>query len=204
MAHELPPLPYDYDALEPHIDEETMRLHHDLHHKGYVDGLNAAETKLASMRDSGDFAALQAVERALAFHGSGHFNHCIFWGNMGPKGGGTPKGDLAARIKTDFGSFDKFQAHFSAAATSVEGNGWGVLGWHPMAGHLVVLASMNHQNQGIHGTIPLLMLDVWEHAYYLKYQNKRAAYVKAWWNVVNWENVAQRFDAARAMRAQTA
>jgi len=204
MAHELPPLPYDYKALEPHIDEQTMRLHHDIHHKGYVDGLNAAEAKLASMRDSGDFAAVQAVQRALAFHGSGHFNHCIFWENMGPKGGGTPGGDLASQINKDFGSFDKFQAHFSQAATTVEGNGWGVLGWHPMAGRLLVLASMNHQNQGVHGTIPLLMLDVWEHAYYLKYQNKRAAYVKEWWNVVNWENVAQRLDAARAMRAQTA
>ncbi|HMB68612.1 MAG TPA: superoxide dismutase [bacterium] len=204
MAHELPPLPYEYNALEPHIDEQTMRLHHDIHHKGYVDGLNAAEAKLAGMRDSGDFAAVQAVQRALAFHGSGHFNHVIFWENMGPKGGGTPSGDLGSRIQKDFGSFDKFRAHFSAAAATVEGNGWGVLGWHPEAERLLVLASMNHQNQGVHGTIPILMLDVWEHAYYLKYQNKRPAYVEAWWNVVNWENVGARFEAATALRAQSA
>ncbi len=201
--HVLPPLPYAYDALDPHIDAETMRLHHDLHHKGYVDGLNAAGKKLAAMRESGDFAAIQAVERALAFHGSGHFNHCIFWENMSPDGGGTPTGDLATRITGDFGGFDAFRAHFNQAATTVEGNGWGVLAWHPMAGHLVVMASMNHQNQGIHGAIPLLMLDVWEHAYYLKYQNKRAAYVEAWWNVVNWENVAQRYDKARALESAT-
>ncbi|GJM44458.1 MAG: superoxide dismutase [Gemmatimonadota bacterium] len=203
MAHALPPLPYDYKALEPHIDEQTMRLHHDIHHKGYVDGLNAAEAKLAAMRDSSDFAAVQAVQRALAFHGSGHFNHVIFWENMGPNGGGTPAGDLGSQIQKDFGSFDKFRAHFSAAAATVEGNGWGMLGWNPMAGHLMVLASMNHQNQGVHGTIPILMLDVWEHAYYLKYQNKRPAYVEAWWNVVNWENVAERFDAATSLRAQS-
>ncbi|MEZ5063681.1 MAG: superoxide dismutase [bacterium] len=203
MPHVLPPLPYDYKALEPHIDEQTMRLHHDIHHKGYVDGLNAAEQKLAAMRDSNDFAAVQAVQRALAFHGSGHFNHVIFWENMGPKGGGTPTGDLAKQIDKDFGGFDKFRAHFSQAAATVEGNGWGVLGWHPVAGHLMVLASMNHQNQGVHGLVPVLMLDVWEHAYYLKYQNKRAAYVDAWWNVVNWENVAERFDKATAIQAQT-
>jgi Fe-Mn family superoxide dismutase len=203
MPHVLPPLPYDYSALEPHIDEQTMRLHHDIHHKGYVDGLNAAEEKLKGMRESGDFAAAQAVQRALAFHGSGHFNHVIFWETMGPGGGGTPGGDLGKQIDKDFGSFDKFQAHFSAAAASVEGNGWGILAWHPVAGHLVVLASMNHQNQGIHGAIPILMLDVWEHAYYLKYQNKRPAYVAAWWNVVNWENVAARFEQATSLHMQT-
>ncbi len=203
MEHVLPPLPYAYDALDPHIDESTMKLHHDLHHKGYVDGLNAAEKKLAAMRESGDFSAVQAVQRALAFHGSGHFNHCVFWENMSPDGGGTPGGDLAARIDTDFGGFDGFRSHFSQASVTVEGNGWGVLAWHPVAGHLITMASMNHQNQGIHGAIPLLMLDVWEHAYYLKYQNKRAAYVEAWWNVVNWENVAERYDAARSLKAQT-
>ncbi len=199
-GHVLPDLPYAYNALEPHIDEQTMRLHHDIHHKGYVDGLNAAEDKLAKARESGDFAAVQALQRAVAFHGSGHFNHVVFWENMGPKGGGTPGGALAAQITKDFGSFDRFRAHFSQAATTVEGNGWGVLAWHPMAGRLLVLASMNHQNQGVHGALPVLMLDVWEHAYYLKYQNKRAAYVEAWWNVVNWENVAARFDKATSLK----
>ena len=203
MPHVLPPLPYAYNALEPHIDEQTMRLHHDMHHKAYVDGLNAAEEKLAKARETGDFSAVQAVQRALAFHGSGHFNHCVFWENMGPKGGGTPSGDLGTRITKDFGGFDKFRAHFSQAAVTVEGNGWGVLAWHPMAGRLLVLASMNHQNQGVHGSVPLLMLDVWEHAYYLKYQNKRAAYVEAWWNVVNWNDVAMRFEKATSLQFQT-
>jgi Fe-Mn family superoxide dismutase len=196
MAHVLPPLPYAYNALEPHIDEQTMRLHHDIHHKAYVDGLNAAEDKLAKARESGDWSVVQAAQRAVAFHGSGHFNHCIFWENMSPQGGGAPSGDLAARITKDFGGFDKLKAHFSQAAATVEGNGWGILAWHPMAGRLLVLASMNHQNQGVHGSLPLLMLDVWEHAYYLKYQNKRAAYVEAWWNVVNWKDVERRFAGA--------
>ena len=184
MPHVLPPLPYDYNALEPHIDEQTMRLHHDIHHKAYVDGLNAAEEKLAAARASGDFAAVQALERAVAFHGSGHFNHCIFWENMSPNGGGTPSGDLAAQIDKDFGSFEAFKGHFSAAAATVEGNGWGVPGWHPVAGRL--------------------MIDVWEHAYYLNYQNKRPAYVEAWWNVVNWANVSERFEQARSLQMQNA
>jgi Fe-Mn family superoxide dismutase len=196
MPHVLPPLPYPYEALEPHIDAQTMKLHHDLHHKAYVDGLNAAEEKLAKARESGDFSAVQALERAVAFHGSGHFNHCVFWENMSPKGGGQPSGDLLARLTTDFGGFDKFKAHFSQASATVEGNGWGILAWHPMAGRLLVLASMNHQNQGVHGAVPLLLLDVWEHAYYLKYQNKRAAYVEAWWNVVNWKDVERRYALA--------
>ena len=139
MPHVLPPLPYDYKALEPHIDEQTMRLHHDIHHKAYVDGLNAAEEKLAAARTSGDFGAVQGLQRALAFHGSGHFNHCVFWENMSPKGGGKPAGELAKRIEKDFGGFDPFRKHFSAAAATVEGNGWGILAWHPMAGHLMVL-----------------------------------------------------------------
>jgi Fe-Mn family superoxide dismutase len=203
MAHVLPPLPYAYDALEPHIDEQTMRLHHDKHHQTYVDGLNAAEKKLAEMRQSGDFAAVQAVQRALAFHGSGHFNHVVFWENMTPQGGGSPSGELASQIDKDFGGFDKFKAHFSAAAATVEGNGWGVLAWHPVAGHLQILAAMNHQNQGHYGAIPILMLDVWEHAYYLKYQNARPKYIEAWWNVVNWVNVAERLEKATCLQMQT-
>ncbi|MDP6461697.1 MAG: superoxide dismutase, partial [Gemmatimonadota bacterium] len=149
-------------------------------------------------------AAIQAVERALAFHGSGHFNHCIFWENMSPDGGGEPTGDLAAKIGADFGSHDAFRAHFSQAAATVEGNGWGILAWNPATERLQVLAAMNHQNQGIHGSIPLLVLDVWEHAYYLKYQNKRPAYIEAWWNVVNWKNVADRFDRATCLAGQSA
>jgi Fe-Mn family superoxide dismutase len=198
--HELPPLPYAYDALEPHIDERTMQLHHDVHHQGYVNGLNAAEEKLAAARKAGDFAAIKAISRDAAFHGSGHFLHAIFWPNMAPPGeggGGSPDGNLAKQIENDFGSTDALIAHFSAAANAVEGSGWGLLVWQPQGGHLEVLQAEKHQNLTQWGVVPLLVLDVWEHAYYLKYQNRRAAYVEAWWNVVNWGDVAARFEAVK-------
>jgi len=200
MAHELPPLPYAYNALEPHIDEQTMHLHHDIHHKGYVDGLNNAEKKLAEARAAGDYALVKHWSREAAFHGSGHFMHALFWPNMAPAGkggGGEPTGALAEQIKKDFGSFDAFKKHYSAAAVAVEGSGWAVLTWQPQGQQLVILQSEKHQQLTQWGVVPLLVLDVWEHAYYLKYQNKRAAYVEAWWNVVNWADVAARFAKAR-------
>jgi Fe-Mn family superoxide dismutase len=197
MAHELPPLPYPYDALEPHIDKQTMELHHDKHHQGYVNGLNAAEDKLASARESGDFAAIATLERMVAFHGCGHINHCIFWENMGPKGGGQPGGDLAKQISKDFRDFERFKKQFTQASATVEGNGWGVLAYNPFLGKLYTLGMLNHQNLSLTGSIPLLLLDVWEHAYYLKYQNRRAEYITAWWNVVNWKDVEARFTKAR-------
>ena len=200
MAHELPPLPYDYKALEPYIDEQTMHLHHDIHHKGYVDGLNTAEKKLAEARAAGDYALVKHWSREAAFHGSGHFMHALFWPNMAPNGrggGGEPKGELAEQIKKDFTSFEAFKKHYSAAAVAVEGSGWAVLAWQPQGKQLVVLQSEKHQQLTQWGVVPLLVLDVWEHAYYLKYQNKRAAYVEAWWNVVNWADVAARFAKAR-------
>ncbi len=198
----LPPLPYDYKALEPHIDEQTMRIHHDLHHAGYTKGLNAALAKLAEIRSTGDFSNIQQLSRLLAFHAGGYFNHIVFWNNMAPAGkggGGEPEGALAAHIKRDFGAVDKFRQHFSAATNSVEGNGWGVLGYHPALKRLVVMTMMNQQDLATIGLVPLLMCDVWEHAYYLKYQNKRADYVTAWWNVVNWKNAAERYEAAMKM-----
>ncbi|MBX6378935.1 MAG: superoxide dismutase [Clostridia bacterium] len=194
---ELPPLPYPYDALEPHIDEQTMRLHHDIHHKSYVDGLNNAVAKLAEAREKGDFALVKHWEREAAFHGSGHFLHTIFWEIMGPNAGGTPTGAIADQINRDFGSFDAFKKHFSAAAAAVEGSGWGLLVWQPQAQRLEVLTAEKHQNLTQWGVVPLLVLDVWEHAYYLKYQNRRPAYIEAWWNVVNWPAVNQRFEEAR-------
>ncbi|MCO6438045.1 MAG: superoxide dismutase [Phycisphaerae bacterium] len=196
--YEIAPLPYAYDALEPYIDEQTMRIHHDIHYAGYARGLNAALTKLAEARDSGDFGNIQQLSRLLAFHGGGFFNHGVFWTNMAPSdkgGGGQPSGAISSQIKKDFGGFDKFQAHFTAAAGSVEGNGWGVLAYHYALRRLVVLTMMNQQDLMPAGTIPLLMCDVWEHAYYLKYQNRRADYIKAWWNVVNWTDVEARFQA---------
>ena len=200
MAHELPPLPYDYKALEPYIDEQTMHLHHDIHHKGYVDGLNNAEKKLAEARAAGDYALVKHWSREAAFHGSGHFMHAMFWPNMAPAGkggGGEPTGALAEQIKKDFGSFDAFKKHYSAAAVAVEGSGWAVLAWQPQGNQLIILQSEKHQQLTQWGVIPLLVCDVWEHAYYLKYQNKRAAYVEAWWSVVNWADVAARLAKAR-------
>lgn len=199
MPHELPPLPYAYDALEPHLDEQTMKLHHDIHHKAYVDGLNKAEEMLAKARESGDTGLVKHWSREAAFHGSGHFNHVIFWENMAPTGkggGGEPSGELADRIKKDFGSVEAFKKHFNAAAAQVEGSGWGVLAYRPYDRKLVVLQSEKHQDLTQWGVIPLLMLDVWEHAYYLRYQNRRPAYIEAWWKVVKWADVARRLDAA--------
>ncbi len=200
MAHTLPPLPYPYEALEPHIDAQTMKLHHDLHHKAYVDGLNKAEEMLARARESGDFSLVKHWEREAAFHGSGHLLHVIFWQNMAPAGqggGGEPTGELATQLAADFGGVAAFQGQFSAAATQVEGSGWAILAYRPADGRLVILTAEKHQNLTQWGVIPLLALDVWEHAYYLKYQNRRAEYVKAFWNVVNWADVAARLAAAK-------
>jgi Fe-Mn family superoxide dismutase len=197
MPHALPPLPYAYNALEPHIDEQTMKLHHDIHHLAYVNGLNAAEEGLKKARESGDFARVKELSDALAFHGSGHFLHAIFWENMSPNGGGSPSGDLASQINKDFGSYEAFAKHFKAAAGAVQGSGWALLVWQPQGGHLEILQSEKHNNLTQWNTRVLLALDVWEHAYYLKYQNKRPAYVEAFFNVINWPDVAKRFDDAR-------
>jgi Fe-Mn family superoxide dismutase len=196
MTHQLPELPYAYNALEPHYDEATVRLHHDAHHKTYVDGLNNAEVKFAEAREKGDFVLVKHWERELAFHGSGHLLHSLFWLNMSPNGGGTPSGSLADRINQDFTSFEGFKKQFSAAAVAVEGSGWAILVWNPEFKKLEILQSEKHQNLTQWGVIPLLTVDVWEHAYYLKFQNKRAAWVETWWNLVNWEDVAQRFEKA--------
>lgn len=198
--HRLPPLPYAYDALEPHIDEQTMRLHHDKHHQSYVDGLNQAERKLAEARQTDDFDLVKHWEREAAFNGGGHYLHTIFWQTMSPEGGGEPDGLLAEAIAASFGSFDAFKRHFSKAAEKVEGSGWAILVWSPRSGRLEILQSEKHQNLSQWDVIPLLPLDVWEHAYYLKYQNNRSNYVDAWWNVVNWPAVARRFDMARQVR----
>ncbi|MFP4599626.1 MAG: superoxide dismutase [Persicimonas sp.] len=197
--HTLPDLPYAYDALEPYIDEQTMRLHHDKHHQGYVNGLNSAERKLAEARESGDFSNIRSIERAIAFNGSGHINHTLFWENMCPADqSGEPEGALADQIAQDFGSLDNLKAQFSACAGAVEGSGWGILIWNPEGKYLSTIAGENHQKQFFNNQIPILLLDVWEHAYYLKYQNNRGKYVEQWWNVVNWDNVAHNFDKAQS------
>lgn len=159
--HELPPLRYAYDALEPYIDEQTMRLHHDRHHKSYVDGLNTAEKMMARARQTGDFDLIKHWEREAAFHGAGHYLHTIFWNVMSPDGGGEPAGDLGAQIRRDFGSYDRFKRHFSAAAERVEAVGWAILVWAPRARRLEILTAEKHQNLSQWDVIPLLVLDVW-------------------------------------------
>lgn len=195
--HELPPLPYAYNALEPHYDEQTVRLHHDAHHKAYVDGLNNAEARLAEARAKSDFSLVKHWERELAFHGSGALLHKFFWENMKPNGGGPATGDIAAQIKEDFGDYESFKKQFTAAAVAVEGSGWAILTWNNNFNKLEILTAEKHQNLTQWGSVPLLIVDVWEHAYYLKYQNKRAAWVEAWWNLVNWEDVNGKFLESR-------
>lgn len=192
--HTLPPLPYAYDALEPYIDAATMELHHSKHHAGYVKGLNAAEAALAKARADSDFALAQYWSKSAAFNGGGHFLHSMFWKVMaapGKGGGGEPDGVLRDAINRDFGGFEAFKKQFSAAAAQVEGSGWGLLHYRPEDDRLIVLQAENQHKLSPWGAWPILGIDVWEHAYYLKYQNKRADYIEAWWNVVNWKQVAE-------------
>ncbi len=194
---QLPALPYAYDALEPYYDKETVTLHHDKHHAGYVAGLNAAREQVDKMVQSGDFAAAKAAAKAISFNGSGHVLHSIFWTNMKPGGGGEPSGALADAIKGQYGSYDAFKKLFLATTNAVEGSGWGVLARCSMTGQLCVLQAEKHENLAVWGVVPLLVLDVWEHAYYLKYQNKRPDWTAAFMDhLVNWEDVAARYAAA--------
>lgn len=192
----LPELPYDYAALEPHISGKIMELHHDKHHATYVNGANTALEKLAAAREANDLAAINQFSKDLAFNLGGHTNHSVFWTNLTPDSSGKPEGELAAAIDEYFGSFTAFQAHFTAAATGLQGSGWAVLAWDSIASRLVIFQLFDQQGNVPVGVTPLLMLDMWEHAFYLDYQNVKADYVKAWWNLVNWENVAQRLDNA--------
>jgi Fe-Mn family superoxide dismutase len=193
----LPELPYDYAALEPHISGKIMQLHHDKHHATYVAGANAALAGLAEARDSGNLANVNKLEKDLAFNLGGHVNHSIFWTNLSPDGGDKPTGELAAAIDDAFGSFDKFVAHFSAVATGIQGSGWAVLSWDPIGAQLIIQQLFDQQSNIAMATIPVLQLDMWEHAFYLDYFNVKADYVKAFWNIVNWENVQLRFSSAR-------
>lgn len=199
-GHKLPPLPYAYDALEPYIDRETMRLHHDKHHQSYVDGLNRAERELENARRTNDFSLIKHWERELAFHGAGHYLHTIFWSVMSPDGGGTPTGEIRNEINRSFGSFAAFKSQFSEAANNVEGGGWAILVWSPRARRLEILTAEKHQNLSQWDIVPLLVLDVWEHAYYLKYKNERKKYVENWWNIVNWREVENRYEKARHLK----
>jgi Fe-Mn family superoxide dismutase len=193
----LPELPYDYSALAPSISGQIMELHHSKHHQAYVTGANAALAALAEARDSGALANVNKLEKDLAFNLGGHVNHSIFWTNLSPDGGDKPTGDLASAIDDNFGSFDKFTAHFTAAAMGVQGSGWAALTWDSIGQNLLINQFFDQQSNFAVGTVPLLLLDVWEHAYYLDYKNVRADYVKAFWNIANWANVQERFVVAR-------
>jgi len=192
----LPELPYDYAALEPHISGKIMQLHHDKHHATYVAGANTALAALTEASETGNLAAVNKLEKDLAFNLGGHVNHSIFWTNLTPDTQ-TPEGELAAAIDDRFGSFEKFQAAFTAVGLGVPGSGWAVCGYDVMVGNLSLFQLFDQQATIPAGVVPLFMLDVWEHAYYLDYLNVRADYIKAVWNIVNWSNVAERFAAAR-------
>jgi len=192
----LPDLSYDYGALAPSISGQIMELHHSKHHQAYVTGANTALSQLADAREKGDLANVNKLEKDLAFNLGGHVNHSIFWTNMSPEGGGEPTGDLATAIGEQFGSFDQFTAHFTATALGVQGSGWSVLAYDSIGQKLAVFQLFDQQGNVPLGLVPLLMLDVWEHAYYLDYKNVRADYVKAFWNIVDWSNVQERYTRA--------
>lgn len=195
----LPDLPYDYSALEPHISGEIMELHHDKHHATYVKGANTALDRMAEARQSGELTYVNQLQRDLAFNLAGHVNHSVFWKNMSPDGGDKPDGELAAAIDEGFGSFDALKTQFSAAAAGVQGSGWGVLSYDPIGHRLLVEQHYDQQGQKVTNGQALLMCDVWEHAFYLQYKNVKADYIAAWWNTVNWPDVAARFAAARSL-----
>jgi superoxide dismutase, Fe-Mn family len=199
MDYTLPDLPYDYGALEPHVSGEIMELHHSKHHATYVQGANTALEQLAEARDSEALATVNMLEKNLAFNLGGHVNHSLFWPNMSPDGGDKPDGELAAAIDEHFGSFDGFRRHFTANALGMQGSGWSMLVWESQGQRLVLEQVYDHQGNLTVGTVPLLLLDMWEHAFYLQYRNVKADSVDAWWNVVNWADVAGRFEQARSL-----
>lgn len=197
--YELPALDYDYDALEPHISAEIMELHHTKHHAAYVAGANTALEKLADARANGYIGvAVTALTKDLAFHLGGHTNHSLFWKNLSPNGGGEPTGELAEAITAEFGSFEAFKEHFSAAALGLQGSGWAVLGYDHVGKRLVIEQMTDQQGNLSIDLSPLLLLDMWEHAFYLQYKNVKADYVAAVWNVFNWDEVSARYAAAIA------
>ena len=193
----LPDLPYDPAALEPHISARIMELHHDKHHAAYVKGANTALEKLHEMRGKGDFSLISMLERNLAFHVSGHVLHSIFWTNLSPSGGGAPAGELGDLLDETFGGFAAFRQQMTEAASTIQGSGWALASWEPVAARVVVQQVHDHQGDHGQGTIPLLAIDAWEHAYYLQYENRKADFFEAIWNVVNWDDVARRLEAAR-------
>lgn len=197
MTYKLPDLSYDYSALEPHISARIMELHHSKHHQAYVTGANAALDAMAEARANNNFGNLPKLQKDLAFNLGGHVNHSIFWQNLSPQGGEV-SGELSAAIDEYFGSFEGFKNHFTAAAIGIQGSGWAYLAWDALGNRLVIGQLYDQQGNIAMGNIPLLMLDMWEHAFYLDYQNVKADYVKAFWNIINWDDVARRFGSVSA------
>ncbi|HEU5198570.1 MAG TPA: superoxide dismutase [Ktedonobacterales bacterium] len=205
MAFALPPLPYDYSALEPHIDTQTMQLHHDKHHAAYVTNLNNAVqgTQFENMNVEELMRRINEVPEnirtAVRNNGGGHVNHTMFWEIMKPNGGGQPTGALADAVNQTFGGFDQFKTQLNDAATKRFGSGWGWL-VADQSGKLQIISTANQDSPFMDGHFPIMGIDVWEHAYYLKYQNRRADYLNAWWNVANWDEIARRFERAKSGR----
>ena len=195
----LPELQYDYSALEPHISGNNMELHHDKHHAGYVKGANDTLDKLGEARQKEDFTRLGAMEKALAFNLSGHVLHSLFWQNLSPEGGGEPKGELAEQIRKDFGAFAAFKRQLTEAASTIMGSGWGAVVWEPLAGRLLTTQIYDHQSNLAQAGVPILVLDAWEHAYYLQYENRKTDFFQVVWNVWNWNDVADRFAAVQQL-----
>ncbi|MDR2702812.1 MAG: superoxide dismutase [Cellulomonadaceae bacterium] len=197
-VYTLPELPYDYAALEPHISGKIMELHHDKHHLAYVNGANTALEQMEAARDKGDLVWINKLEKDLAFNLGGHANHSAFWENLSPTGGGEPDGALKDQIDKDFGSFAKFKAQFTAVAAGVQGSGWAILAWDSIGERLVIVQLFDQQGNIPMGLTPIILLDCWEHAYYLDYLNVRADYIAAWWNLVNYQDAAARLARAKS------
>jgi superoxide dismutase, Fe-Mn family len=198
-TYTLPDLQYDYGALEPHISGKIMELHHDKHHAGYVKGANDTLEKLDEARTKEDFTRVGALEKALAFNLSGHVLHSLFWQNLAPQAGDRPQGSLAEALQNDFGGFEKFKKQLTTVAGTIMGSGWAALVWEPVAGRLVTTQIYDHQSNIAQGGIPVLVLDAWEHAFYLQYQNRKTEFFDAVWNLWNWKDVADRFESVRGL-----
>ena len=196
-TYSLPPLPYAYDALEPHVSAELLQLHHDEHHAAYVKGANDTLDSLAKARRRDNFAEINQLEKSLAFHLSGHLLHSLLWKNLSPEGGGQPSGELKKAIDAHFGSFALFKAQLTATAQNLQGSGWGALSWEPLGKRLLVEQVFDHQGNVGSSTLPILAVDMWEHAYYLQYRHRKAAWIESFWELVNWGDVAQRFARVR-------
>jgi Fe-Mn family superoxide dismutase len=198
----LPELDYDYAALEPHISARVLELHHSKHHAGYVKTANTTLEQLDEARDKTDFTRIGALEKTLAFSLSGHVLHSIFWRNLVPKGGGKPTGELGKAIDKDFGGFDKFKNQFTEVASTIMGSGWAALVWEPLGKRLLATQIYDHQSNLAQSGVPLMVLDAWEHAYYLQYENRKTDFFGAVWNLWNWKDISSRFEAARKLDVQ--